>query len=273
VHARDPIAMAHNDSSPLENMHAALLFEILREEKTNIIKTLSKEDWWTFRKQVIYIILNTDMINHQNHLKELGILYELHGEAIGEYLNPTKSGCPKVEFLQDTEMLLNLQATIVHAGDLSNPVKPNLVNQQWVERVCEEFFAQGDAQKEMGLPVSGMCDRDVTEIPKMQMGFIDFVIAPFFKELFKLFPEDLKPLAINLKMNYEFYAHKYMSEHQEFTQAERNAISDGIVKLDDSLSKIFGTPHWKHCLSETSLSYENPKPESDNSLQELSLST
>jgi len=131
------------------------------------------------------------------------------------------------------------------------------VYQKWVDRVCEEFFAQGDAQKELGLPVSQMCDRDVTEVPKMQMGFITFVIAPFFKELFRLFPAGLKPLAINLRTNYEFYAHKHASDHSELTEDEDRAVREGIVKLDDSLAEVYGKAFW--------MEHRQPKTQKDSS--------
>lgn len=46
------------------------------------------------------------------------------------------------ECLKDPGNRLLLQEAFAHAADLSNPVKPTAVYQQWVDRVCEEFFAQ-----------------------------------------------------------------------------------------------------------------------------------
>lgn len=48
-------------------------------------------------------------------------------------------------------------------------------------RVMEEFFRQGDKEKELGLPVGGLHDRDTTNIPKSQMGFIDFIVLPLWE--------------------------------------------------------------------------------------------
>ena len=42
----------------------------------------------------------------------------------------------------------------------------------------QEFCLQGDKEKSMGLEVSPMCDRDAISLCNMQMGFIEFVVAP-----------------------------------------------------------------------------------------------
>jgi len=47
--------------------------------------------------------------------------------------------------------------------------------------VYEEFFVQGDAELELGIPVSSMTDRLNTNIATAQLGFIDFVIKPTFE--------------------------------------------------------------------------------------------
>merc|ERR1719495_344915 len=43
-----------------------------------------------------------------------------------------------------------------------------------------EFFGQGDRERELGLQISNLCDRKTVEIPTAQLGFINFVVRPFF---------------------------------------------------------------------------------------------
>lgn len=57
----------------------------------------------------------------------------------------------------------------------------------------------------MGLPVSPMCGREATNIPNMQMGFIDFIVIPFYSALFDLYPIGLLPLVENVQRNYTHY--------------------------------------------------------------------
>lgn len=45
----------------------------------------------------------------------------------------------------------------------------------------EEFFLQGDAERGLKLPISFLCDRENTTIPKAQSDFFGFVALPLFK--------------------------------------------------------------------------------------------
>ena len=70
---------------------------------------------------------------------------------------------------------------LLHAADLSNPCRPFGLARRWAERVLEEFFAQGDRERAEGLPVSPLCARDGTLMAASQIGFIGFVVLPYFK--------------------------------------------------------------------------------------------
>ena len=58
---------------------------------------------------------------------------------------------------------------MVHCSDLSNPTKPLDIYRQWVDRIMEEFFRQGDREREIGLEISPMCDRYNATIEKSQV--------------------------------------------------------------------------------------------------------
>jgi hypothetical protein len=47
-----------------------------------------------------------------------------------------------------------------------------------LSRCPQEFCLQGDKEKALGLEVSPMCDREAVVLCNMQMGFIEFVVAP-----------------------------------------------------------------------------------------------
>ena len=44
----------------------------------------------------------------------------------------------------------------------------------------DEFFKQGDREKELGLPVSPMNDRERVVVSKSQTGFISLLVEPLF---------------------------------------------------------------------------------------------
>ncbi len=58
---------------------------------------------------------------------------------------------------------------MVHCADLSNPTKPIAIYRHWVDRVMEEFFRQGDKERDQGMDISPMCDRHNATIEKSQV--------------------------------------------------------------------------------------------------------
>lgn len=84
IEKRDEIAITYNDISVLENFHIATTFEILKQERYNIFKQLSTDEWKRVRKQMIGAVLATDMALH---FSKFGIF---KGKIENEDLDPTK---------------------------------------------------------------------------------------------------------------------------------------------------------------------------------------
>ena len=66
--------------------------------------------------------------------------------------------------------LFQVLQNMVHCSDLSNPTKPLDIYRQWVDRIMEEFFRQGDQERAAGMEISPMCDRFNATIEKSQVG-------------------------------------------------------------------------------------------------------
>ena len=66
-------------------------------------------------------------------------------------------------------MLAQLLSQMLHCADLSNPTKPAHIYREWVTRVMEEFFRQGDRERALGYDVSPMCDRSTVKIANAQV--------------------------------------------------------------------------------------------------------
>jgi 3'5'-cyclic nucleotide phosphodiesterase len=58
---------------------------------------------------------------------------------------------------------------LIHCADLSNPAKPLGIYSQWIERITNEFHLQGDLERQLGMELSPMCDRNTTSIDKSQV--------------------------------------------------------------------------------------------------------
>ena len=59
---------------------------------------------------------------------------------------------------------------MLHSCDVSHPSKRWSLHHRWTARCMEEFFVQGDREKELGLEYSPLCDRHNTMVPQSQIG-------------------------------------------------------------------------------------------------------
>ena len=98
-------------------------------------------------------------------------------------------------------MLQNL----VHCSDLSNPTKPLDIYTRWVDRITEEFFLQGDREREAGLDISPMCDRCHATTEKSQVGFISYIVHPLWETWAELVFPDAQDILTTLENNRQHY--------------------------------------------------------------------
>ncbi|KAI8982150.1 hypothetical protein BDF20DRAFT_798844, partial [Mycotypha africana] len=86
---------------------------------------------------------------------------------------------------QQRLMMCNI---LIHAADISNPCRPWPVFHKLSRLVCVEFFRQGDQERALGRTVTRNMDKTKTTPSKVNIGFIDFIVQPYFEALSKLFP-------------------------------------------------------------------------------------
>lgn len=48
---------------------------------------------------------------------------------------------------------------VLHSADISNPIKSFNVYSQWTDRIIEEFWNQGDKERELGMTLTYLCDK------------------------------------------------------------------------------------------------------------------
>ncbi|MEQ2200878.1 cAMP-specific 3',5'-cyclic phosphodiesterase 4D [Xenoophorus captivus] len=94
---------------------------------------------------------------------------------------------------------------MVHCADLSNPTKPLLLYRQWTDRIMEEFFSQGDRERERGMEISPMCDKHNASVEKSQVGFIDYIVHPLWETWADLVHPDAQDILDTLEDNREWY--------------------------------------------------------------------
>lgn len=186
------LALQYNDRSPLENMHCAKLYGILHVPETDVFSCMSKEQYKEARKFIIESILHTDMMVHQAMVKNLQMVYETHLEVFTKRTDPNQAALAQLaetELFNQADTKLLVMDCIMHSADVSNPCRTWEVTQAWAMCVLEEFFAQGDQEKMLGVPVQFLNDRDKLNRPNSQIGFLEFMIAPFFAAQIRLWPK------------------------------------------------------------------------------------
>lgn len=209
VETQHPYSVLYNDKSVLENFHAATAFKLLSDAKLNVLASLSKADRTAVRKMIIAMILGTDMALHFKHLAEFRSVVE-NLKSSAEKPSRTRSGRPSSSAEADKQGFRDsdsrvLMCAVVHLADMGNPTKPWDLCQKWTGHVMNEFFRQGDQEKAKGLPVGPLHDRDTVNIPKSQIGFIDFIVLPLW-ETWNSLVEKKSVQLDNLHKNHERWA-------------------------------------------------------------------
>ncbi|XP_015183306.1 PREDICTED: calcium/calmodulin-dependent 3',5'-cyclic nucleotide phosphodiesterase 1A-like isoform X3 [Polistes dominula] len=168
-------ALLYNDRAVLENHHTSASFRILREDECNILQNLSREEYREFRSLVIDMVLATDMSYHFQQLKNMKNLLSLAEPSV------------------DKSKAVSL---VLHCCDISHPAKRWDLHHRWTTQLLEEFFRQGDKERELGLPFSPLCDRNNTLVAESQIGFIEFIVEPSMQVCSDMLETVLAPLNV-----------------------------------------------------------------------------
>ncbi|XP_043989083.1 cAMP-specific 3',5'-cyclic phosphodiesterase 4B-like isoform X2 [Gambusia affinis] len=194
INTNSELALMYNDESVLENHHLAVGFKLLQEDSCDIFQNLSKKQRQTLRRMVIDMVLATDMSKHMNLLANLKTMVETK--------KVTSSGVLLLDNYTDRMQVL---CNMVHCADLSNPTKPLDLYRQWTDRIMDEFFHQGDREREKGMEISPMCDKHTASVERTQVGFIDFIVHPLWETWADLVHPDAQDILDTLEDNRNWY--------------------------------------------------------------------
>ncbi|CAK0841090.1 unnamed protein product [Prorocentrum cordatum] len=176
---RHALAVTYNDKSVLENFHASTLIQMLdqcygsgSDLPEKLLSQQPIERLPRMRHLIILLILHTDPAKHLEDLSAFRV------RLGAEDYNPMSHvpGCNKGDQEQAMCMLFR-------SADISHSAKDWNIHQEWSKRVAQEFHDQGDEEKRLGLAVSPLCDREGFVLASSQVGFLQFICVPTWKEL------------------------------------------------------------------------------------------
>ena len=192
VNTQSDLALMYNDISVLENHHVATAFKLLRQEGCNIFEYLTKDEWHKLRKLTIDIVLATDMSKHTTILAYMKTMIET------QLVDSSKGGHLYLDNYSSKSLVLQ---NMVHCADLSNPTKPLALYRHWTSNILQEFFEQGDKEREKGLNISPNCDRHKVSVNESQIGFIDYIVRPVWETWSDLVHPDVQEMLDVLEEN------------------------------------------------------------------------
>ncbi|XP_022182037.1 uncharacterized protein LOC111041894 isoform X6 [Myzus persicae] len=154
------LATLYENTSVLENHHWRSAIGCLLE--SHVAEKLSpiRHD---LESQISSLILATDITRQPEFLKKFN-----------NYLENDELD------MKDPELRHFILQIALKCADISNPCRPWDVSRKWSLKVCDEFFRQGDYERQLGLPVTDICDRYNNTVPKIQTVFFKFMVLPLF---------------------------------------------------------------------------------------------
>lgn len=165
------LATLYNDRSVLENLHVSSIFELMKNPVFDILGNFSPAQRHEVRDTMIEMVLATDMGSHGKFVASLkGKMQE------------------RAAFTKPDEQILCLSIALKMA-DISNCGRPLDIYLPWGGKVSDEFYQQGDRERNLGLDCSPFMNRLEPSLAKSQIAFMNYIISPFFEQVAELLPD------------------------------------------------------------------------------------
>ncbi|XP_072355793.1 3',5'-cyclic-AMP phosphodiesterase 7B-like isoform X1 [Scyliorhinus torazame] len=163
IKTKHHLANLYQNISVLENHHWRSTVGMLRE--SGLLAHLPVESIQDVEQQLGSLILATD-ISRQN-----------------EFLARMKTHSDNRDLsLEDADHKHFILQIALKCADICNPCRVWNMSKQWSEKVCEEFYRQGDLEQRFQFEVSPLCNQQNDTIPSIQIGFMSYIVEPLFME-------------------------------------------------------------------------------------------
>ncbi|RCH99180.1 3',5'-cyclic-nucleotide phosphodiesterase [Rhizopus azygosporus] len=172
ITASTPLAIIYNDKSVLESFHAMSFFHLLQDNCFSQLTDLKTyPNYCTFRKIVVNSILATDMSLHDDYVQKIND----QAKRIRENAIDTTDNAAI-----EREKII-LCGALIKCADISNCARPFESAKRWAEILAEEFFEQGELEKEFGLNVLPINERGKVSLEDFQLSFKRFIALKLFE--------------------------------------------------------------------------------------------
>eukprot|EP00758_Cryptobia_borreli_P002458 Tbor_TRINITY_DN3045_c0_g1::TRINITY_DN3045_c0_g1_i1::g.17430::m.17430/K13755/PDE1; calcium/calmodulin-dependent 3',5'-cyclic nucleotide phosphodiesterase len=171
IKAQTYLATLYNDRSILENHHVSSVMELMKLPRFNLFSGMSEDQRRDIRETVIEMVLATDMGHHGKYVSQFKHrLQENH------------------DFVKKEDIRLALSMAVKMA-DISNCGRPEYIYLRWSAKIADEFYLQGDRERNLGVPCSPFMDRMQPAMAKGQIAFMNYIVIPMFDCISELIPD------------------------------------------------------------------------------------
>ncbi|NXW38031.1 PDE6B phosphodiesterase, partial [Phaetusa simplex] len=226
--SQNPLAKLHG-SSILERHHLEFGKFLLSEESLNICQNLNRRQHEHMIHLMEIAIIATDLALY---FKKRTMFQKIVDES-KTYDNVT--AWTEYLSLESTKKEV-VMAMMMTACDLSAITKPWEVQSKVALLVAAEFWEQGDLEIQVlqQQPIPMMDRRKAAELPKLQVGFIDFVCTFVYKE-FSRFHEEIQPMLDGLLNN----RNEWKTRADEY-DAKMKALEEEKKKEEEKMAAMKG---------------------------------
>uniref|UniRef100_A0ABI7Z1E0 Phosphodiesterase n=1 Tax=Felis catus TaxID=9685 RepID=A0ABI7Z1E0_FELCA len=192
--SQNPLAKLHG-SSILERHHLEFGKTLLRDESLNIFQNLNRRQHEHAIHMMDIAIIATDLALY---FKKRTMFQKIVDQS---KTYETEQEWTQYMMLEQTRKEI-VMAMMMTACDLSAITKPWEVQSKVALLVAAEFWEQGDLERTVlqQNPIPMMDRNKADELPKLQVGFIDFVCTFVYKE-FSRFHEEITPMLDGITNN------------------------------------------------------------------------
>ncbi|XP_034756718.1 cAMP-specific 3',5'-cyclic phosphodiesterase 7B-like isoform X2 [Etheostoma cragini] len=162
IKTRHHLASLYQNTSVLESHHWRSTVGMLRESR---LLSHLPADMQDMEQQLGSLILATD-ISRQN-------------EFLSTFREHLDNQDLDLQLASHRHFMLQIA---LKCADVCNPCRFWELSKQWSERVCEEFYRQGDLERKFDFEISPQCNQQVDSVPDIQIGFISYIVEPLFEE-------------------------------------------------------------------------------------------
>eukprot|EP00997_Jenningsia_sp_PLL12_P006175 NODE_271_length_1992_cov_140.868760_g226_i0.p2 GENE.NODE_271_length_1992_cov_140.868760_g226_i0~~NODE_271_length_1992_cov_140.868760_g226_i0.p2 ORF type:complete len:304 (+),score=93.63 NODE_271_length_1992_cov_140.868760_g226_i0:869-1780(+) len=172
VKVQSYLATLYNDRSILENHHCAEVFDLMKNPHYNILASLPETKVRDMRETIIEMVLSTDM--------------GLHAKIFGTWKRRIGQDHDLHKRKDDQRLALSMA---IKMSDISNCGRPEFLYLKWGAKLNEEFFLQGDNERNRGDPMSPFMDRFQPSVAKSQIAFMNYIVIPMFESISEYLPQ------------------------------------------------------------------------------------